>query len=93
MENIQVPLPATVPLRRYLLTLEALPSHSSRGRVGGPVQYVCYGKFVAGIYIPTYMVPICLGSCEIDKKGWDGKVRSRRLQVVSYFEFYFYYSL
>lgn len=35
MENIQVPLPPTVPptvpLTSYLLTLEALPSHSSRG--------------------------------------------------------------
>lgn len=34
---------------------------------------------------------VCLGSCEIDEKSWDGKVRSRRLQVVSYFEFYFHY--
>lgn len=39
--NIQVPLPPTVPPRRYLLTLEALPSHSSRGIEQGQGRGAC----------------------------------------------------
>lgn len=58
MENIQVPLPPTVPPPSYLLTLAYLVSHSSRGIEQGQgrgacTRYVCYGKIVAGIYIDT----------------------------------------
>lgn len=53
-------IPPTVPPRRYLLTLEALPSHSSRGIEQGQGRGGLYihvrmqfddGKIVAGIYI------------------------------------------
>lgn len=47
----QVPLPPT-----YLPSQSVIQAGARAGAgQGRPVQYVCYGKIVAGIYIDTYL--------------------------------------